>query len=416
MATATEALAATALAPARNIPQNWRESFSYWWHSDDKETAAAQERLLRRLPFFSSSPVAPADPNSNTSTDAPISKVVGRISQFELDGRKRFLNQFAITPTHKVANAPPPTVVLHGYGAGLGFFYLNFNALGDWAGRRGGSVYALDWLGMGLSARVPFKVHAKREDTERRVQEAEDFFVDALEEWRTKNGFETMNLIGHSLGGYLSVAYALRHPTRVSRLILLSPAGVPPNPKAISPTEDAALEAAAAATDAEPEPRPSLLRKLGTHAWEAGWSPFQVVRSITFFGPLLVGKYSTWRFRHLPDEDARDVNNYIWHITRGKGSGEYCISHILAPGAHARLPLVDRVDKLKMPITFVYGEEDWMDVAGGYESVSRLRAAGNKHAKTVVIKYAGHHLYLDNPGDTNELLVKELDKTIPRDL
>ncbi|KAG9046830.1 hypothetical protein FS837_003590 [Tulasnella sp. UAMH 9824] len=413
MASAPEVVASV-INPARAIPQTWRESISYWWNSDDKETAAAQERLLRRLPFFSSSPTAPADPTTAASPAEPISSgVVGRLSHFELSGPKRYLNQFSITPTKPVANAPPPTVVLHGYGAGLGFFFMNYAALGDWAARRGGSVYALDWLGMGLSARVPFKVRAKREDTEKRVSQAEDFFLDALEEWREKNGFEKITLVGHSLGGYLSAAYALRHPDRVSRLILLSPAGIPRNPNKPSAAEEATLEAVA-----EAEQKQSLLRKLGTHAWEAGWSPFQVVRSATFFGPLLVGRYSTWRFRHFTDEDARDMNNYIWHITRAKGSGEYCISHILEPGAHARLPMVERMDKLKMPVTFLScaiadGDQDWMDEQGGKETVRRLRQAGNSHAKSILVQYAGHHLYLDNPDETNKYLIRELDKTVP---
>ncbi|KAG8961629.1 hypothetical protein FRC03_005139 [Tulasnella sp. 419] len=401
------------LAPARDIPQSFRESLSYWWNSGDKETAAAEERLLRRLPFFSSSPGAPADPSTAVETGSAVSKVVGRMSKIELGTKKRFLNMFSITPTAPPADqsrVPPPTVVLHGYGAGLGFFFMNFNALGEWAGKRGASVYALDWLGMGLSARVPFKVNAKREDYEGRVKEAENFFLDALEDWRIKQGFEKMNLIGHSLGGYLSTAYALRFPDRVNRLVLLSPAGVPRDPHAVSKVADAAMEA----TEQAVRTQQSLARRLGYHAWEAGWSPFQIIRSALFWGPLLVGKYSSRRFAHLTDDDVRDLNDYIWHITRAKGSGEYSISHILAPGAHARLPLVDRISALKMPVTFLYGEDDWMDPNGGSESVRRLRAAGNLESRNYIVPYSGHHLYLDNPEAVNNLLLKELEKTVPK--
>lgn len=203
MSSATEAIAA--LSPARQIPQTWGESLAFWWSSGDRETAYAQERLLRRLPFFSSSPAAPADPSTAADISSPISRVVGRVTKFELNDPKRYLNQFSIQPTYKVdpEKAPPPTVILHGYGAGLGFFFLNFQSLGDWAAKRGGSIFALDWLGMGLSARVPFRVTAKRENTEERVKQAEDFFLDALEEWRQKNGFDKMNLVGHSLGTLL---------------------------------------------------------------------------------------------------------------------------------------------------------------------------------------------------------------------
>ena len=55
-----------------------------------------------------------------------------------------------------------------------------------------------------------------------------------------------------------------------------------------------------------------------------------------------------------------------------------------------------------------------MDLRGGKESVAKLRASGNNLSKTVVIPHAGHHLYLDNPDEVNDLLVSELEKTVPR--
>jgi cardiolipin-specific phospholipase len=197
-------------------------------------------------------------------------------------------------------------VLLHGYGAGLGFFFLNFPALARWAGMRGTSVYAVDWLGMGRSARVPFRIRAKRDDIPGRVYEAESFFVESLEEWREHAGLDKMTLVGHSLGAYFSAVYALRYPQRVHKLVLLSPAGVSRDPKntALSrevldrqvtgedgPVEadNARLEALEQDQQAEKR-RESLGRKLFTHLWEEGWSPFQVVRSSLFWGPMLVGK------------------------------------------------------------------------------------------------------------------------------
>ena len=292
--------------------------------------------LRRKLPYFRPGGSAPASPNNEYG-------VVAHSRRVYLNDPKKYLNTFEITPTSPARSAPPPTVVLHGYGAGLGFFFQNFPALGRWAGSRGASVYALDWLGMGRSARVPFTVKAKREDIDGRVREAESFFIDSLEEWREKMGLEKMTLVGHSLGGYLSVAYTLKYPTRVNKIILLSPAGVPRDPNHTeAPSREADPSVSGSDSDvAEPaskkrvdamrssqrseQRKQSTGRRLFTYLGEEGWSPFQVVRSSLFWGPLLVGKYSSRRFIGLGMDDTKAMHEYILNITLAKGSGEYCI-------------------------------------------------------------------------------------------
>ncbi|KAI6122734.1 Alpha/Beta hydrolase protein [Pisolithus croceorrhizus] len=412
------------IPPARDIPLTFTASLKSWWHAGEKQGAAAEERLLRRLPFF-----VPEKMPTSSAGDSPV---IARTERMDLATPKHYLNTLSIRSTNTVPNAPPPAVVLHGYGAGLGFFFRNYPALATWAGHRGTDVYALDWLGMGRSARVPFHVKAKRDDVAGRVREAEAFFVDSLEEWRDKMGLDKMTLIGHSLGAYFSVAYALRYPTRVNKLILLSPAGVTRDPnnltmpsRELTDTGDSASAANArpatsASTSAVSHIRneqraarnqESRTMKLVTYLWEEGWSPFQLVRSTLFWGPMLVGKYSSRRFSSLTEDETRDMHEYILNITLSKGSGEYCISHILAPFAHARMPLVDRISALKMPITFVYGEHDWMDPVGGLQSLQQLREAGNRFGRMFVIPSAGHHLYLENPRAVDDLLIQELDLT-----
>lgn len=45
-----------------------------------------------------------------------------------------------------------------------------------------------------------------------------------------------------------------------------------------------------------------------------------------------------------------------------------------------------------------------MDPQGGKESIKRLKAVGNTKADLIMIKNAGHHLYLDNYEATNEMM------------
>jgi pimeloyl-ACP methyl ester carboxylesterase len=90
-----------------------------------------------------------------------------------------------------------PLVFLHGYMNGAAYFYRNFAGLS----RYFRSIYSVDLLGWGLSSRPNFRL---LNDS---VETTEDFFVESLEAWRRKNGVERMILAGHSMGGYLSVAY-----------------------------------------------------------------------------------------------------------------------------------------------------------------------------------------------------------------
>ncbi|KAJ3481177.1 hypothetical protein NLI96_g7834 [Meripilus lineatus] len=331
------------LPPPRDIPSTFVASLRSWWSAGEKESAASEERLLRKLNYFRSSASPPPSPDDNAS-------VVAHSTRVELSDPKQYINTFTISATSPSSKAPPPAVVLHGYGAGLGFFFQNFPALGRWAGTRGTSVYALDWLGMGRSARIPFRVKAKREDISGRVAEAEAFFVDSLEEWRQKMGLEKMTLIGHSLGGYLSVVYALKYPTRVSKIILLSPAGVPRGPEetteysrevadsqvsgsgsSSSDSSDHAEHASKNQVDAlrqgqrEERRKESKTRRLFTYALGGRLQSFPGREVLVVLGPMLVGKYSSRRFIGLSLEDTKAMHEYILNITLAKGSGEYCI-------------------------------------------------------------------------------------------
>ena len=107
---------------------------------------------------------------------------------------------------------------------------------------------------------------------------------------------------------FYSTVYALKYPSRVDKLILLSPAGVPRGPdytdpaRELDPTESqggGSVEPASAqkveqieAQQKQAKAKESRSRRLLTYLWEEGWSPFQVVRSSVFWGPMLVGKVS----------------------------------------------------------------------------------------------------------------------------
>ncbi|GKE87381.1 hypothetical protein Tco_1564856, partial [Tanacetum coccineum] len=58
------------------------------------------------------------------------------------------------------------------------------------------------------------------------------------------------------------------------------------------------------------------------------------------------------------------TKDYVYHTLVAKASGELCLKHIFSFGAFARSPLLQRSSEWKVPTTFIYGFQDWMDYLG----------------------------------------------------
>ena len=108
-----------------------------------------------------------------------------------------------------------PVVILHGTGDPAGFFLPLLEALD------GVRVIAPDRPGIGLSDPVELPIHGYREAAVSWL----DGLLDALD-------LDTTALVGHSGGGVWALWYALAHPQRVTRLVLM---GVPTLPGTRAP-------------------------------------------------------------------------------------------------------------------------------------------------------------------------------------
>lgn len=499
------------------FPLSAKEGFNQWWVGTSP--MATEHRVLSFIPHLKSPPThtqtgsasAPTalDPDApprhseehvrTTSNNDPHGPRQWNSEMVELSGRGRALNEFSVERIGE--EVEQNLVMLHGYGAGLGFFYKNFEAISRAPGWK---VYALDLLGMGRSSRPTFKIHAK--DKEGKITEAENWFIDALEEWRIKRGLEKFTLLGHSLGGYLAVAYALKYPGRLNKLILASPVGIPEDPYAVNEelpgpedstmaneiTQDASDTMNGTSTkvadnnnflnqrkkgEVGPDKEPPRRRLPGwlSYLWEANMlSPFTFVRWSGPLGPRLVSGWTSRRFSMLPEEEAQALHDYSYSLFRQRGSSEYALAFLLAPGAFARSPMIRRIQgvgrqwiqahdgptvdgdvppkkcsstkskspapsiasavqatdaregqrETGIPIIFMYGEHDWMDVAGGFASEEKIkqerarilktataeeRRKDHGEVKVIIINKAGHHVYLDGWEQFNRVMLEEMD-------
>lgn len=279
----------------------------------------------------------------------------------------------------------PPLVLLHGYMNGSAYFYRNLAGLS----RYFPSIYSIDLLGMGLSSRPsnPFSSTST-------VEQTEDVFCESLEAWRKHHGIDKMVLAGHSMGGYLSVAYTERYPQHVDKLVLLSPVGVNDEPPA--------------GWDDRVAQRSTSTRMMFAtfrYLFENQYTPGGVLRSLpTSRSRSMIEGYVKNRLPAIVDEEERQtVADYLYFNAMLPGSTEYCVSRFLTmPYLIAKQPLVHRIPKLQVPsVSFLYGSHDWMDVGGGLKTQLECEAMSTRGEAAPAINVyrvdqAGHLLMLDN--------------------
>ncbi|KAK8354121.1 hypothetical protein V6Z11_A05G198800 [Gossypium hirsutum] len=279
----------------------------------------------------------------------------------------RFIN----TVTFDSKEGSPTLVMVHGYAASQGFFFKNFDYLANRF-----KVIAIDQLGWGGSSRPDF--------TCKSTEETEAWFIDSLEEWRKAKNLSNFILLGHSFGGYVAAKYALKHPEHVQHLILVGTAG-------LSSESDTTYEWV---TRFRATWRGAIL----SHLWESNFTPQKIIRGLGPWGPDLVRKYTAARFtnRYSPEgvfteEESRLLSDYVYHTSAAKASGELCLKYIFAFGAFNRA-LLNSASEWKVPTTFIYGAEDWMNYQGAQEAREQMKVP----CEIIRVPQGGHFVFLEN--------------------
>ncbi|GMG60204.1 unnamed protein product [Ambrosiozyma monospora] len=317
-------------------------------------------------------------------------------------GNNTFIHEFCVHNKLPVEPGKEPVdiVLVHGYGAALGFFYKNFDGLSDIPGS---TLHAIDLNGFGLSGRPKFP--NLKGDTVEDVIESEDFYIDSFEEWRRKRGLKKIVLIAHSLGGYLSSCYYLKYGEGVvTKLIMISPVGVEDSEFSLlrkesgnrDLTEDAKIandkgvdiaqemfdhrreynsvvgdsdNLSIVSVEDNDNDIPKSVRleqartlkisnKWVTKLWEDNYSPFQMLRCVAPISTKFISRWTLNRFGKINDEtELKDIMEYTSRIFLDKGSGEFGLTRLLAPGALAKMPLIKRIpEEIKIPSLWMYGD------------------------------------------------------------
>ena len=198
-----------------------------------------------------------------------------------------------------------------------------------------------------------------------------DRLADDLDELRRHLGHDSVPVLAHSMGGFVALHYALRHPAACARLALVAttPCGAPgpmalPALRALGPARTAKAVAVAAWYLA---------------AWS--WRPPSTRRTRAMYAPMAVtqearpGRRAAVAGAHpeLPVD-----NDNAPHLLEAMG----------------RLDLRDELAQVTCPTLVLYGARDAVMVAGG-----RMLAAGLPQREVRVLDGVGHEPFVEAPAE-----------------
>ena len=207
--------------------------------------------------------------------------------------------------------------------------------------------------------------------------------VEDIEAVRQALGLGKISLFGHSFGGVLAQAYALKYQQNLSHLIL---GGTFASTKEMN----VALARMKETMDPKDRARMEDLEKAGLfgkgEAWEHGRYPEEYAR-------LAWGKgYFPYIYQNRPDPNDDPVSGNTttaWDVYREMwgSDGEFVVD-----GNLKEVEYVDRLHEIKVPTLIIAGDNDESDPKMSEEMHARI--AGSK---LVILPRSGHMTFVDQP-------------------
>ncbi|SNS54365.1 Pimeloyl-ACP methyl ester carboxylesterase [Ekhidna lutea] len=260
------------------------------------------------------------------------------------------------------AQDAPVIVMVHGLGGYIKNWYPTIEGLSDEY-----RCIALDLPGYGQSTLRAFD-----------EEDYMDFFARTLDTFVKKLELDNVILMGHSMGGQVSVVTALQNPNWLDQLILAAPAGF----ETFTNEEAATLKQFSSAT------------VLMSHTEDQ----IRAAYKINFVNmPPLAEEMIQDRIKA---KEAPWFNDYAKVREMGvKGM----LSH----------PVFAELDQIKVPAYVLFGEKDFL-IPNRYlhagMTTQQVAEVGNKipNVKIKMIEAAGHMLQMDNPAGFNRAVKQML--------
>jgi proline iminopeptidase len=207
--------------------------------------------------------------------------------------------------------------------------------------------------------------------------------IDDLDKVRQHFGLESAALLGHSWGAVLALEYALRHPDRVSHMILMNPA--PASASDLAAFRKAYLRKLGADMDRQRE-------IMASAAYKDGDPETVAARYRLHFKPALARAADYEKL--MATMKAAFISQGKEGIVKARAVEDRLMRDTWETDGYDLLP---RLQNLTIPTLVIYGDHDFIPA-----EIATHIARAIPNARTVTLRNCGHFSYLEYPDDVRK--------------
>lgn len=257
-------------------------------------------------------------------------------------------------------NAKETLLFIHGLGSYLPAWTYQINSLKD-----SYRVVAIDLPGYGRSSKEKYEGSMR-------------FFASVVKELADKLRLKNVSLVGHSMGGQISMMAALMYPDWPQKLILVAPAGFE--------TFDAG---------------------------QKDWFRSVFTPDLVKLTPVeSIQTNFANNFYQIPKEAHFMIEDRITMRTASDFEG-YCYIIVQSVNGMVDEPVFDHLREIKIPVLAIFGEQDNL-IPNPYLNGGRSRDIGRQgvdqlpNGRLEMIDKAGHFVQFEQPEQVNQLILSFL--------
>ena len=276
-------------------------------------------------------------------------------------------------------------LMVHGYGGMGAIYYKLIKHLADHF-----YMILIDIPGMG------FNFRDKKLNNFKKSEEWIDYYLEIIDAFVIKLEIGKFNLLGHSLGSFITGHYFDRYKDKILKLFMLSPAG-------FNQFTEVYLKKGRERIEKMGFFKRKMINYFVGKIFEDRKSPFEYL-----FFPLkgvFLNKYlGSKRFNYSRGE-KKHLKIILGYFIDLPQYSERSLGFLLHYGIKSKFPLINMVkknDKRLKDMAIYYGDSDWMD---SEDTIKNLRECKIENLERYLINDSDHQIVLQNTEDLGHKII-----------